>query len=269
MALKSELTLVEKNVVSHLRLELIKSVVKSVEEQEKARGRAKQRDLRRQISTSMYEIAQELSSAYSKGGARELMAKAKQLVDEAVKALKELGYELIDLSFVTTTPLAIGLRNPYTEPLEIAIAWDPYLNLPYIPASSLKGAVASLAWATGSKLYDLLSKRDEASPIVFLDAYPVDVYGEGGLLAVDIVNPHYREVEGSISEPESRPTPLRFLVVPKGVAFRVASGIARRWLAFRGQLDVKELESLIVQALSRGIGAKTSLGYGRFKSSGP
>ncbi len=38
MALKSELTLVEKNVVSHLRLELIKSVVKSVEEQEKARG---------------------------------------------------------------------------------------------------------------------------------------------------------------------------------------------------------------------------------------
>jgi CRISPR-associated protein Cmr6 len=86
------------------------------------------------------------------------------------------------------------------------------------------------------------------------------------LLAVDIVNPHYREVERRVSEPESSPTPLSFLVVPGGVAFRIVVCATGRWIrSYKGKPSLSELETLIGQALSRGIGAKTSLGYGRFK----
>ncbi len=38
------------------------------------------------------------------------------------------------------TPLAAHLRNPYM-PLEIGLAWHPLFNAPYIPATTLKGAL--------------------------------------------------------------------------------------------------------------------------------
>uniref|UniRef100_A0A7C4FF47 Type III-B CRISPR module RAMP protein Cmr6 n=1 Tax=Thermofilum pendens TaxID=2269 RepID=A0A7C4FF47_THEPE len=163
----------------------------------------------------------------------------------------------------------MGLRNPYTEPLEISISWDPYMNLPFIPGSSLKGAVASLAWARNSEWYGLLRGEGEeerfASPFVFLDAYPAAVLG-GSLLSVDIINPHYREVERSISEPESSPTPLPFLVISRNVAFRIVVCAARhRLLSRKRKPNVEELKSLIGQALLSGVGAKASLGYGRLK----
>ena len=172
------------------------------------------------------------------------------------------------------TPIAIGLRNPYTESLEISISWDPYMNLPFIPGSSLKGSVASLAWARNSEWYKLLGgevgeEGCSASPVIFLDAYPVAVFGRS-LLSVDIINPHYRETEGKISEPESIPTPLPFLVVSNTVALRVVVCAARyRFLLLKKKPNIEELKWLIGQALSRGVGAKTSLGYGRLKLKDP
>jgi len=123
------------------------------------------------------EIARVIAEAYSPERVAKLLDSAKKLVDEAAEALEELGYErIVDANFVTLAPLAIGLRNPYTEPLEVSISWDPYMNLPFIPGSSLKGAVASLAWARNSKWYELLrgegEERRSASPVIFLDACP-------------------------------------------------------------------------------------------------
>jgi CRISPR-associated protein Cmr6 len=268
MAAIDALPLAKKNVTSYLKRELVEKMMqkmKEVKEQRAGKGVGPE-DLRRWLSDLVYKIAQRLSSEYSKEKAMELIREAEKTVDESMKALEELGYvKVMDSNFVTLTPLAIGLRNPYMEPLEVSISWDPYINLPYIPATSLKGAVASLAWMNNSKLYDLLSKKDEASPIIFLDAYPVEILNKG-LLALDIINPHYREVEGRISEPESRPTPLRFLVVSRGVAFRIIVYVARRWLTPHRPLDLEGLRSLIMDTLSRGIGAKTSIGYGRFKT---
>jgi CRISPR-associated protein Cmr6 len=272
MSLRNKLFITRGNVVSFLKWKFILKVEEQIREMEESRKETIKRrrqvdgkDLKRSLSEFRYDIAKQLYEAYSsKEDIAILLTEAKKLIDESVKALNELGYtKIVDSNFITLTPLAIGLHNPYTEPLEISIAWDPYINLPYIPASSLKGAVASLAWADGSELYDLLSKKDEASPIVFLDSYPVEVFDKS-LLALDIINPHYREAEGKISEPESSPTPLRFLVVSKHVAFRVVICIAKRWFTFHKQkLNLNELTALVSSALSRGVGAKTSLGYGR------
>jgi CRISPR-associated protein Cmr6 len=272
MPVINKLLITEENIVSFLKWEFVSKIKERLKEIERGMEEVNKRGHRVKggdpLSEFRYEfLAKQLYEAYSsKEEVSVLLAEAKRLVDEYVEALEELGYvKVMDLNFVALTPLAIGLRNPYTEPLEISISWDPYINLPYIPASSLKGAVASLAWMNNSKLYDFLSKKDEASPIIFLDAYPVEILGKG-LLALDITNPHYREVERKISEPESRPRPLRFLVVSRGIAFRIIVCAARRWLTLHRPLDLEGLRSLIRGALSRGIGAKTSIGYGRFKT---
>ncbi len=259
----------EKNVASLLKLGFVHKVREALSG--KRGGAAESEELRREMSEFRREIARMIAEAYSPERVAKLLDSAKKLVDEAAKALEELSYEkIVDANFIALTPLAIGLRNPYTEPLEISISWDPYMNLPFIPGSSLKGAVASLAWARNSEWYELLrgeggEEERSASPVVFLDAYPVAVLGRS-LLSVDIINPHYREVERSISEPESSPTPLPFLVVSKNVAFRIVVCAARhRFLSRKRRPNVEELKSLIGQALLSGVGAKTSLGYGRLK----
>jgi CRISPR-associated protein Cmr6 len=271
--LEKALPAADMNVSSYLKCKFVEKVA---EELRPRRGSRAVEELSRQLNQFRYDIAKEVVDLYSRGNVASLLSAAKKHIDEAVGALAELGYQaVVDGVYLTLTPLAIGLRNPYTEPLEIAISWDPYMNLPFIPGSSLKGAVASLAYLKKSEWYKLLSPfrpgsatrqgEQQASPLVFLDAYPVEVFGDS-LLSVDIINPHYREVDGRISEPESSPTPLRFLVVSKRVAFRIVVCAARRWLlSYKGKPSLEELKELIGQALSRGIGAKTSLGYGRFK----
>jgi CRISPR-associated protein Cmr6 len=274
--LREALSPEETNVSSFLKCGFVEKVREGLSSR---RGGLEAEELSRELNKWRHDTASKLADRYSRGNIANLLERARKRVDEAVKALEELGYQVVvNKNYLTLTPLAIGLRNPYTEPLEIAIAWDPYMNLPYIPGSSLKGAVAALAYLRNSEWYTLLTSRtreppaqpspaapQRASPVIFLDAYPVDVLA-GSLLAVDIVNPHYREVEGRVSEPESSPTPLSFLVVPKGVAFRIVVCAAGRWLkSYKGKPSFSELETLIGQALSRGIGAKTSLGYGRFK----
>ena len=276
---KEALSAADTNVSSFLKCGFVEKVR---EELASRRDGLAAEELSRELNKWRHDTASELVDRYSRGNIANLLERARKHVDEAVEALKELGYQVIvNKNYLTLTPLAIGLRNPYTEPLEIAIAWDPYMNLPFIPGSSLRGAVAALAYLRNSEWYTLLTgkarespaqtgsiasqREQQASPVIFLDAYPVDMFSSS-LLTVDIVNPHYREVEGRISEPESSPTPLSFLVVPKGVAFRIVVCAAGRWLrSYKGKPSFSELETLIGQALSRGIGAKTSLGYGRFK----
>jgi CRISPR-associated protein Cmr6 len=271
--LEKALPAADMNVSSYLKCRFLKKVT---EELSPRRGSRAVEELSRQLNQFRYDISKEVVDLYSRSNVASLLSAAKKHVDESVRALAELGYQtVVDGVYLTLTPLAIGLRNPYTEPLEIAFSWDPYMNLPYIPGSSLKGTVASLAYLKKSEWYRLLSPsqsssatrqgEQQASPLVFLDAYPVEVFGDS-LLSVDIINPHYREVDRRISEPESSPTPLRFLVVSRGVAFRIVVCTARRWLlSYKGEPSLEELKELIGRAFSRGIGAKTSLGYGRFK----
>jgi CRISPR-associated protein Cmr6 len=248
------------NVSSFLKCKFIEKVEEGLKSQKNLHAE----ELSRELNRFRHDIAKEIADLYLRDKIANLLNLVRRHIDEVAKALTELGYNLVvNENYVTLTPLAIGLRNPYTEPLEISVSWEPYMNLPFIPGSSLKGAVASLAFLKRSKWHELLSSKKQASPIVFLDAYPVEVYGNR-LLGVDIINPHYREVDGRISEAESRPTLLCFLVIPKGVAFRVMACATRRWLAsYRGNPSLEELKTLIGQAFSRGVGAKTSLGYGR------
>jgi CRISPR-associated protein Cmr6 len=158
-------------------------------------------------------------------------------------------------------------------PLEIAISWDPVLNLPYIPSSSLKGAVR--AWLEvnnvrridGVDIGDVFGRAGEKeahiSLAVFTDAYPVSCVNK--LIEPDVISPHYKGED--IAEVDANPVPLVFPTIAPGTTMKFI-------LALRFSLDNKQLldpqkavniAQHVVKALENGVGAKTSVGYGRVR----
>jgi len=241
------------NVVSYLRHKLLKLAYDQ-------RGGVTKDDLNRLSREVMLEIER----AYRCEALMPLFRAVDSHMDRVVKALEALGYAAIyDRRLGLMTRLAIHLRSPYTSPLELGISWDPYWNLPYIPATSLKGAIRSTAELTRTNCLKDLGTLEEASSVVVLDAYPILCPRDRSMITVDIINPHYREVEGEVSEIESSPTPLAMLTVANGTAFRIAILATKRK---RLACAEETLSRLVSEALRRGIGAKTSLGYGIFKS---
>ncbi len=239
------------NVVSYLRYKLLKLTYER-------RGEVTKDDLNRLGREVMLEIER----AYRCEALMPVFRAVDSHMDRVVKALEELGYAAIyDRRLGLMTRLAIHLRSPYTSPLELGISWDPYWNLPYIPATSLKGAIRSTAELTHTNCLKDLGTLEEASSIVVLDAYPILCPHGRSLVTVDIINPHYREVEGKVSEVESSPTPLTMLTVASGTAFRIAILATKRK---RPACAEETLSRLVSEALRRGIGAKTPLGYGMF-----
>jgi CRISPR-associated protein Cmr6 len=239
------------NVVSYLRYKLLKLVYER-------RGEVTKDDLNRLGREVMLKIEE----AFRCEALTPLFRAVDSHMDRVVRALEALGYAAIyDRRLGLMTRLAIHLRSPYTSPLELGISWDPYWNLPYIPATSLKGAIRSTAELTHTNCLKDLGTLEEASSIVVLDAYPILCPHGRSLVTVDIINPHYREVEGKVSEVESSPTPLAMLTVTSGTAFRIAILATKRK---RPACTEEALSRLVSEALRRGIGAKTSLGYGMF-----
>ncbi|ABW02338.1 type III-B CRISPR module RAMP protein Cmr6 [Caldivirga maquilingensis] len=229
------------------------------------------------ISEFARDAMRSIADAYKCSTIKDLLDKANKYLDEQVNALKDLGYEIvINNIFITLTRLAIGLRNPYFEILEQGISWDPIMNLPYIPASSLKGAMR--ASAEGTQCSQAFGSMDEASHVIVLDSYPVYCPSGKSLMTLDIINPHYAEPARTIAEPQVKPVPVPFLTVSTGVGFRVIIMAERRRLKYRcrnepgdyiylssdckGVCTINDLQSIVTKVFSRGIGAKTALGYG-------
>lgn len=207
-----------------------------------------------------------LKKGYSKDKVAGLLKKVESETELVIKGYRELGYEVVvDARFKLRTRLLVGVGDPYTSRVfNVGISWHPYYNIPYIPSSSLRGALRAASKYKGVCVEDFGKAGDggagEASSIVVLDSYPVDC--DSHLLDVDIITPHYREPEGRVSEVEARPTPIPFLTVSPGTVFRfVILGSARGGPG----CGREEVYNLLKFALKNGLGAKTSLAYGRFR----
>jgi CRISPR-associated protein Cmr6 len=261
------------NIPSYLRLRLIELIMNGGKQA--SRG-GKTLSLKDELNQLNRALMIELRDAYKCDNIRDLLINVAKHMDYVAKSLEELGYQVIfrgDMALMSR--LAINLRHPYTEPLEPGISWDPYWNLPYIPSSSLKGAIRAIAENTKLPCVRAFGN------IVILDSYPTYCPGGKSLLTLDIINPHYSEVEGKVSEVESSPTPLTMLTVSTGVAFRVIILAARNRLTTRCSkvsgnhvyvgknceetCTTDDLRKIVMQALREGIGAKTALGYGEFR----
>jgi len=171
---------------------------------------------------------------------------------------------------------------------EVGLSFDPLLNLPFIPGSSLKGAVRSAYQelflkkrVKDEKLCEAECKRifgesgKSVGLVGFTDAYPIEPGEKGLILYPDVMTLHYRE--NVKTELDVQPNPLVYLTVAPGTIFRfyvfwknrgerrvkVGSG-------FKADLSPSPkptpetlalLDLAILYSLKTGVGAKTSLGY--------
>lgn len=168
-------------------------------------------------------------------------------------------------------PLVSGVGMSHA--LKTGFVWDRNLGVPYLPGSSLKGAVR--AWAAqwegrdDGQVRTLFGDlRDHgAGAVVFHDLYPKTPPA----LRLDVLNPHFKKYYEGESAPGDwlSPEPIFFLTVPPGTAFITALTIRTpsQDQSQRQQQEemLNDAEELLRQALATiGIGAKTAVGYGLF-----
>ncbi len=150
-----------------------------------------------------------------------------------------------------------GLGSPH--PTETGFKWDRNLGVPYLPGSSIKGALK--AWMRISEkqeTFPSLFDGECVDPVILFDAYPT----AKPELDVDILNVHYKEYYDEGKKPPAdylSPNPVFFLAVAPDTEF--AFRIAPR----DPDCDLDKLEEFLrLTAEELGFGAKTLVGYGQF-----
>lgn len=159
-----------------------------------------------------------------------------------------------------------------THPSETGFIWHRTLGVPYLPGSSLKGAVR--AWLTywdsdeesEKRVRELFGDTESGQgKLIFFDVLPV----ECPKLELDIMNPHYAPYYSSNNPDENppgdyySPNPIHFLTVAPGQKFEFI--VAPTPNSELGETDIDQVVELLKSALSTiGCGAKTAVGYGLF-----
>jgi len=210
----------------------------------------------KEISRGKRSILETLSRAYSPVNLREVFNRASNLLDMQKSALQSCGYHAFDFSATTKSRLIVGMASQVfgKQIFEVGLSWDPLLNLPYIPGSSLKGAFRSYLETEKPDFVNLLGSRDEASSIIFLNSYPVN--SRGSLIVPEVTTPIYMEQEMRIRETEAEPRPVLYPVINRNVTFRIVVGVKNK------KMLEDQLRHFLGEVLKRGIGAKTLVGYG-------
>ncbi|MBN1984607.1 MAG: type III-B CRISPR module RAMP protein Cmr6 [Chitinivibrionales bacterium] len=194
------------------------------------------------------------------------------------------------------SPFISGLGSGH--PTETGMILDRNTGLPYIPASGIKG-VLRLAhaleiarenpavvkqnkkgeWEVCNEISSIIkyfgsteTKNAVRGQLVFLDTFPAEI----PTLKVDIMNPHYGKYyrgEQPPLETES-PVPIKFIVIQPNTQFifrcfvsplarpEKKDGVDRDWTSE----DARAVEGMFMRAFEvLGFGAKTAIGYGRFR----
>ena len=242
---RSMLSLLDTNFVSFLRYTFTKTIVAG--------------DIKELLQLRR-EVFKDVRDASTRDKILPLLTGVNEYLNEIVEGYTQAGYRLLmDVKLKLMSRLLIGTNEPYLKGLfEVGLCWNPFLNLPYIPASSIKGVVSFSAHNIGYSTEAFESEK-EASELIFIDSYPVDC--DEKLLDIDIITPHYVEVERSIKETNVKPRPIPFLVVAKGVVFRFIILQSKR---NKPGITPQDMMKILTAAIELGFGAKTSLSYGRF-----
>ncbi|MGC8569586.1 MAG: type III-B CRISPR module RAMP protein Cmr6 [Nitrososphaeria archaeon] len=225
-------------------------------------------------------------------------------INELACAFMKPKTAVFTASALTESPVVAG-RSFLDLALEYGISWDPVLDLPYIPASEIKGALRSVLL----KVVLLSAKRNEyikaaldvtgkSKGKVFLnsefdrlkgllnginpevneyeqhvgwirisDAYPVAA-PDNRPVELMVLTPHYTpEVK---KEYEVRPLPIKYIAIPAGtrISFVVSvtyEGLSALSMVLETESGKEALRDLLTAALYLGVGRRTSRGMGRMK----
>ena len=169
--------------------------------------------------------------------------------------------------------LGIGALSPYSNILLMTL--HPVYGIPYIPSSSLKGAVRhcwiqeeyhgneseALKDALFVKCFGTGAENQAASAgqLIFFDAFPEDSY----TIVLDVQTPHFKdyyETKGAKQPTDAlSPVPIFFPAVTN-TKFWIFIGAAEGRVSEDERSKVREM---VEKTLGEyGLGAKTALGYG-------
>lgn len=182
-----------------------------------------------------------------------------RMLDEVHRAFLANGYMIYDVTAKTVTRLMVHKESPFGGfAFEVGCAFHPIFNVPYIPGSSIKGAIRAYVEVNNlvREPAEIFGEAGEQiGKLVVTDAFPVK--SGGVFLEPEVTTPIYRD---SVKEHEASPTPIIYPVVARNVTFRFI--VAMRDLSEEQERAVR---NWITEALMEGLGGKTMLGYGRMK----
>ena len=198
-----------------------------------------------------------------------LIAQIRERQTQQLRHFAAQGIKLYCVDATVDWRLIVGLGSEHVQ--ETNMTLHHVYGIPYIPGSAVKGVLRHW-WLSGDfvdnkgeideekalKNPDFLAvfgSQEQRGRVQFLDAYPEEVR-----FATDIMNPHYSKYYNGNAPPtdDDNPVPINFLTVEKS-SFRFA------FLA-KDQDLLDNLKERFQEALEiRGVGAKTSVGYGYFR----
>jgi CRISPR type III-B/RAMP module RAMP protein Cmr6 len=176
--------------------------------------------------------------------------------------------KFVDLVFTPDWRMVLGMGE--ASVYETHLTLHHTYGFPYIPASSIKGALRHfMAEAAPDMVERVFGDNDQQSstkkPVrgqcIFFDAFPL----KSPRIELDVMTPHYPEYYSKGLPPADwqSPIPIHFLTVGHGTPFRFLIGLPNSTDA--SELKIK-LAGLLTTALEeRGLGAKTAVGYGYWK----
>jgi len=229
--------------------------------------------------------------------------KINQKLENIKQALLSCNYEVRSVKIKAISLVLVGASENFGKiPFEVGLHFDWLLNVPYIPGSTIKGAVRAGVYEllisdfkkskrmdraedeAESKCRKLFGDNECAGLIGFTDAYPIEEGEKEYIFFPDVMTPHY--TEETSTELEVSPTPITYLAIMPGTLFQfylfykkerksikeIKQLNVRNFkdadLAEEPVPDVNELGIIdrgLLYSFYKGIGAKTSVGYSKFE----
>ncbi len=177
--------------------------------------------------------------------------------------------EICSQTMTLLTNLIIGLGEPSVR--ESSMKLDHILGIPFIPASTLKGAFRAyltheVEGITLDVINELFGKVEaeggQQGRLIFWDAYPSLEHNNSLELILDGFTPMSEEEE----DVQSKANPIKMISVKKGAKFKVHISIDKSATEKANDLlDNKTVIEHFSQCISDiSLGAKKSVGYGVF-----
>lgn len=183
----------------------------------------------------------------------DIVSRCNERINDLITKYTERKYKHKKIPAKTVSRVVVGLGG--ASVLENSITLHRY-GFPYIPASAIKGILASyLTGHPDSK--KVFGSRDNKGDVIFLDALP-EKYPE---LDLDVMTPHFGDYYKGDEPPADylMPNPIPFITVARGEKFIF-------YFLSKDENLLNKIESeWFEKALGRGVGAKTAIGYGEIE----
>jgi CRISPR-associated protein Cmr6 len=248
------------------------------------------------MEKELLEFLVKNSSYYFRSKKEEIKQYLNSLKQALEKYLDNRGI-IREIEMKLTYRGSFGVSSTFGQiPFEVGLYTHPYFNVPYIPASSIKGAIRNAYYyylvnhenenrdKADDECNRLFGDSNFAGLVGFTDAFPIQEGENGYILYPDIINPHYKDAK---NEMEVEPKPIIFLTVAPDTTFKFYMYIikerekekggkkekrkiemgAKKDLAVKPIPNIENLGKLdlaLLYGLSMGMGAKTALGYSQF-----